>query len=186
MNTATTTICPDVLYSGNCLKGEDCLYCQPILGVSLNVNAKGWVPKYKRTTDTNLSPQNESIDQKTSEKLKFNLNAEEYKPKPPQDLAEEIGNLNVDEGEEEEKQDEDGEEYDGEEFDMIMKDIINNEVMEQIIDDDESDDEKWFPKYKDCECCKGFVYKCQGAACVNMGTCYCKMKEECDEEEMEE
>jgi hypothetical protein len=67
---------------------------------------------------------------------------------------------------------------------MIMKDIINNDVMEEMgAEDDESDDEKWFPKYKDCECCKGFVYKCKGDACVNMGTCYCKIKEECDSED---
>jgi hypothetical protein len=184
MNTATTPNCPDLLLSGNCLKGEDCPYCKPILGVNLNVNAKGWVPKYKRTADNNGNTQTQSTEQKKSEKLNFNLEAAEYKPKFTQDLVEEMENFDVED--EEEKQEEEEDEYDGEEFDMIMKDIINNEVMEQIADDDESDDEKWFPKYKDCECCKGFVYKCQGPACVNMGACYCKMKEECDEEDIVE
>ena len=169
MNTATISNCPDIVLSGNCLKGDDCPFCSPILNVNLNVNAKGWVPKSKRT--------NEPADQKTSEKLQFNLNAAEYRPKGNNEIDEEMAKLNVLEEEEED------EDYEGEEFDMIMKDIINNEVLEQIADDDESDDEKWFPKFKDCECCKGFIYKCTGVACVNMGTCYCKMKEECDEEE---
>lgn len=178
MNTATVSNCPDILMSGNCLKGEDCPFCKPILNVNLNVNAKGWVPKHKRTADGNGTPnQNHLTEQKTTDKLQFNLNAAEYKPKPNNELVQEMGNLNV------EEQEEDEEDYEGEEFDIIMKDIINNEVLEQIADDDESDDEKWFPKYKDCECCKGFIYKCTGVACVNMGTCYCKMKEECDEED---
>ena len=31
---------------------------------------------------------------------------------------------------------------------------------------------------KDCECCHGFVYKCAGESCKNLGQCYCKMKDE--------
>ena len=174
MNTATISNCPDIEMSGNCLKGEDCPFCNDSLNVKLNVNAKTWVPKSKQANESNGATTSQSNDQ-----LKFNLNAAEYKPKAPQeaeDLAQDVENLNVNE-------EEDEEDYEGEEFDIIMKDIINNEVMEEMVDDDESDDEKWFPKFKDCECCKGFVYKCTGVACVNMGTCYCKMKEECDDEE---
>jgi hypothetical protein len=99
------------------------------------------------------------------EQLTFNLNAKEYTPKEPEN---------------EEVEDENEEE----ELDMIMKDIVNNDVMEELGDDNDSDDEKWYPKYKDCECCKGFVFKCKGDACVNMGTCYCKVKEECDDEDI--
>ena len=166
MNT-TSTNCPDVLMSGNCTRGEDCVYCKNDINVELNVNARNWVPKSKRV--------------ETDQKLQLNLEATEYKPKFEQSqLTYEVENLDINEEEPEED-----EEYEGEEFDMIMKDIINNEVMEEMVDDDESDDEKWFPKYKDCECCKGFVYKCNGVACVNMGACYCKMKEECDDEEID-
>jgi hypothetical protein len=45
---------------------------------------------------------------------------------------------------------------------------------------DESDEESWYPKYKDCECCKGFVYKCKGEACSHLKFCVCKIQEECD------
>lgn len=45
---------------------------------------------------------------------------------------------------------------------------------------EESDEESWYPKYKDCECCKGFVYKCKGEACSHLRFCVCKIQEECD------
>jgi len=45
---------------------------------------------------------------------------------------------------------------------------------------EESDEESWYPKYKDCECCKGFVYKCKGEACSHLKFCVCKIAEECD------
>jgi hypothetical protein len=121
--------------------------------IKFNVDAKVFIPKSKQK----------------DEKLDFNLSAQEYVPKTDVDIDED---------------DEEGELNEEEELDMIMKDIINNDVMEEMgAEDDESDDEKWYPKYKDCECCKGFVYKCKGDACINMGTCFCKIKDECDDEE---
>jgi len=182
MNTDSTK-CPDLLMSGNCTKGGDCTYCNDTLNINLNVNAKNYLPKSKRAVQiaTEFKESSNNVG-----RLEFNLNATEYNPKISSQLEQEfkkdMENLNVNDEDEEE----DDDDYGGDEFDMIMKDIINNEVMEEIVDvddDDESDDEKWFPKYKDCECCKGFVYKCNGVACVNMGTCYCKMKEECDDED---
>jgi hypothetical protein len=152
-------VCLDVQNSGQCMKGEDCTICsKQIEEVNLNLNAKVYVPKSKQPK-SNIQEVSEKLD-----KLNFNLSANEYVPK----LVEEENN------EEEESEDE-------EELDMIVNDIINNDMMEEL-EDDESDDEKWFPKYKDCVCCKGFVYKCQGPACLNMGTCYCKVKEECDDD----
>jgi hypothetical protein len=53
-------------------------------------------------------------------------------------------------------------------------------VLDEFEEEEESDDEKWFPKYKDCECCKGFIYKCKGDVCLNMDACNCKMKDECE------
>ena len=162
--------------SGNCTKGEDCPYCANCINVNLNPNAKDWVSKRKLNTDTPIT-KNE-VD---GDKLRFNLSANEYVPQFIQgELQNEFKVMDI--NEQEEMEDDENEE---EELDMIMNDILNNEVMEEIEDNDESDDEKWFPKYKDCECCKGFVYKCNGSACVNMGACYCKMKEECDDEDDE-
>jgi hypothetical protein len=146
-------VCLDVQNSGQCMKGKDCTVCNEHEEIKFNVDAKVFIPKSKQK----------------DEKLNLNLNAQEYVPK-------------VVDVEDEADPDEDPE--DEEELDMIMKDIINNDVMEEMgVEDDESDDEKWLPKYKDCECCKGFVYKCKGDACVNMGTCYCKIKDECDSED---
>ncbi len=42
--------------------------------------------------------------------------------------------------------------------------------------DSESDYDKWFPKFKDCECCEGYIYICEKEVCVNLRMCYCKMK----------
>jgi hypothetical protein len=179
--------CPDLMLSGNCTKGEDCPFCKNnSTDVNLNVNAKNYVPKSKRNnleenfSEININKNTDNLtstnlDDKTD--LKFNLNANEYKPKPVEKVEEE----------EEELDEEDivDEEIAGEEFDMIMKDIANENIMEEM-EEDESDDEKWFPKFRECECCKGFVYKCKGDACQNLGACYCKMKKECDEDSDEE
>ena len=179
---STKSQCSDVLMSGNCTKGLDCLVCSDI-NVNLNVHAKNYVPKSKRTdisTPISDSTNVESACKDSKEQVQFNLNAEEYVPKYEQNLYYQMDNLNVEDEEEDENQID--EEIENEEFDMIMKDIINNEAFEEN-EDEESDDEKWFPKYRDCDCCKGFVYKCSGSACVNLGACYCKMKEECDDED---
>ena len=67
-----------------------------------------------------------------------------------------------------------------EKMDMIVKDMVEDEVMEEIGNDESEDEDKWVPKYKNCECCHGFVYKCKGETCSSLGQCYCKMKDDCD------
>ena len=57
--------------------------------------------------------------------------------------------------------------------------IEDDDMMEELADSE--DEEKWYPKYKDCECCQGFVFKCQGKVCQSLGLCYCKMKDDCDD-----
>lgn len=174
--------CLDLETNGNCTLGNSCSICTSEKSIekesvskndeniTFNVNAKTYVPKNKTNTNSDTNKQSD-------EKLSFNLGATEYVPgQKNNQLEQQYVN------DEEENDDDDNEEPAGEEFDMIMKDIIKNEILEEI-EDDESDDEKWFPKFKDCECCKGFVYKCTGTACSNMGECYCKMKEECDDDE---
>ena len=100
--------------------------------------------------------------QQVPEKLNFILEAKEFVPKTNQE------------------ENEDDDEEDQEQLDMIMKDVVENDILDEF--GEESDDEdKWYPKYKDCECCKGFVFKCKGKACENLGQCYCKMKDDCED-----
>jgi len=165
-NTGKPT-CLDKANYGECTKGEDCIYCNNISGkledlkineIQLNTGAANFIPKSKRVIAEGVN----------TDKLNLNLDAKEFIPKPYTNLADEDENADLE----------------GEEFDMIVKDIIDNDAIEEEFEEEEeSDEDKWFPKYKDCECCKGFVYKCEGVACSNMEMCYCKMKEECDEED---
>jgi hypothetical protein len=127
--------------------------------LTLNTSAKDYVPKTK------------IIEQK----LQLNLNAEEYKPKNLNNNVYQEGHFSV------KLEDEDNEELEDEELDMIVNDLVENDAYEEF-EEEESDDEKWFPNYSNCECCKGYIYKCKGSACINMGVCYCKMKDECDED----
>ena len=117
---------------------------------NLNKNAQEYVPTKNRIP----------------KKLDFNLDAKEYKPKPAVEYVE--------------ADDDDDDEQIREQMDMIEKDMLEQEVMQELGEDDSEDEDKWLPKYKDCECCHGFVYKCKGATCQALGQCYCKMKDDCD------
>ena len=127
----------------------------------LNTAATEYIPSKNRIPD----------------KLNFNLSAAEFKPK--ETVVEYV-----------EADDDDNDELIKEEFDMIMGDVVENEVMNELAkerkldnsSDDSEDEDKWIPKYKDCECCSGFVYKCKGKACSSLGVCYCKMKDDIDDE----
>lgn len=154
----STTACSEAKANGKCSKGKDCQECnQPI---------PNEVPK-EDDIQLNVNAKNYIPKKKKENQApQYNLQAKEYVPKAQQQKNDE---------EEEEEED-----IDEEEMDMIMKDVIDNDVMAEL-GDDESDDEKWFPKYKDCECCKGLVYKCKGATCESLGQCYCKMKDECED-----
>ena len=126
----------------------------------LNTSATEYIPSKNRIPD----------------KLNFNLSAAEYKPK------EMIKYLESDEDDNDERM--------KEEIDMIIGDVVENEVMNELAEEsklgnsseDSEDEDKWLPKYKDCECCSGFVYKCKGEACSSLGECYCKMKDDIDDE----
>ena len=125
----------------------------------------------------------------------LNINAQEYKPKKKSQLNQpkindkEKGNeippklnLNLDAKEFISKQVElveaEEDEVCQEEIDKMMEDEIENQCMEEL--DSEEDEDKWYPQYKDCSCCKGFVYNCKGQVCKDLGQCYCKMKDDCD------
>ena len=127
---------------------------------SLNTAAAEYIPSKNRIPET----------------LNFNLQAEEYIPRP---LIEYV-----------EGEDADNDEIIQEEIDMIIGDVVENEVMNELENhrkldnssDESEDEDKWIPKYKDCECCHGFVYKCKGEACSSLGECYCKMKDDIEDE----
>ena len=57
----------------------------------------------------------------------------------------------------------------------------NYSLDDVLIANDETDKEIWIPKYQNCECCEGFVYKCKGIACESMDSCYCKFTAEMGE-----
>jgi hypothetical protein len=183
--------CPEIFMTGNCSKKEDCNYCNQVkitddATYNFNVNAKSFIPKSKRNANNYISNsssvQSSCIVTNDFDKLKFNLYADEYKPKNT--FNNQVHNFFNNDYEYEDKTDEfkNDDKEEAEEFDMILKDIINNEVLEEIEDDEESDEDKWLPKYKDCNCCKGYVFKCKGPACINLGTCFCKMQDDCEED----
>ena len=97
------------------------------------------------------------------------MDAKEYKPKE----KEKEKNIELEE--------EDDEEVD-KKMDMIVNDMIENELMEEANnnDSDEEDENKCYSKYKDCKCCKGYIYKCNGETCKSLGQCYCKMSDDCE------
>ena len=136
---------------------------------TLNKEAKEFIPTKNRVP----------------EKLKFNENAKEYVPKEQREIKPKIKTVYI------EGDDEDEEEQVKDQIDMMMRDEIENEVMDELtkegqVEDDSEDEDKWYPKYKDCECCHGFVYKCPGESCKNLGQCYCKMKDEVENDENNE
>ena len=100
-------------------------------------------------------------------KLDLNLDAKEYKPKNK------TKNVELDEEEDEDVNNK---------MDMIANDMVVNDMIEAAKDDnsDEEDENKFFEKYKNCTCCKGYVYKCNGDTCKSLGQCYCKMSDECE------
>jgi hypothetical protein len=122
----------------------------------LNKNAKEYIPTKKRIP--------EIID--------FSLTKREYRPKQIVEYVE------VDDDEEEE----DDENEINEKVDMIIKDMVEDDIIEEMGNEESEDEDKWFPKYKDCECCQGFIFKCKGQTCADLGQCYCKMKDECDKQ----
>lgn len=153
-NSNQVEICEDKeLNGGVCPKGKDCTIC----------NKKKDKPSSEFHPPLNIGAKEYVHSKKREqEKLNFNLNANEYVPKKNGGKTE----------------DNDDEE-DQEQLDMIMKDVVENDILDEL---EESDDEdKWYPNYKDCECCKGFVYKCKGTACESLGQCYCKMKDDCED-----
>ena len=122
-------------------------------GGELNKDAKEYIPTKNRIPKI----------------IDLNATSEGFRPKEIIEYIE----ADDDENEENEVQ---------EKMDMIVKDMLEEEFIEEIGNDESEDEDKWFPKYKDCDCCQGFVFKCKGETCADLGQCYCKMKDECDKQ----
>ena len=118
-----------------------------------------------KNKDKSLSKTAKEYVPTKNRKLNFNLEAKEYKPK----------NKELEEEDDQEVNDK---------IDMIANDMVVNDLIEAAKDNDSEDEDenKFFDKYKNCTCCKGYVYKCNGEACKSLGQCYCKMSDDCENE----
>ena len=120
----------------------------------LNKNAKEYIPTKNRIPKI----------------IDLNLKAQDFIPKQLIEYVEA----------DDDEYDEDNEVQ--EKMDMIVKDMVEADFIEEMGNEDSEDEDKWYPKYKDCECCQGFAFKCKGQTCADLGQCYCKMKDECDKQ----
>lgn len=140
----------------------------PQANIVLNKDAKVYVPKPKQAEVKSETLNTDILD-------KLNLDAVEFKPKK---IEEQPNQMIISSLEDELEEDED----DDDDIDNI-DDLIKKEGIDfQHEEDEESDEEKWFPKYQECSCCKGFIYKCEGEVCKSLGVCFCKAQEEYDPE----
>jgi len=137
----------------------------------LNKNVKEFVPKNKNISES------ENFQNQNNKPLNLNLGAREFIPKT-------FNNINDNYQIEDQYLEQQNEFLDNEinnyEMNSNIKQSDHFEAMETFIDGDESDKEIWVPKFQECECCQGFVYKCKGPACLNMRECYCKATDEYD------
>ncbi len=148
--------------------------------IVFNKDAKAWKPKNQSNPDeiSKLNGGVENIDLNkdiinSDSKINYNLNANEFKPKETkEDNVIEYVEDDADEDDDIEQQ---MNQADEKLIDELMK-------KEQVIEDEMSDDDNWFPKYKDCPCCKGFIYKCDGEVCKSIGECFCKSEEDLEDD----
>ena len=127
-------------------------------------------------------------------------NSSNEKEENIQNIIPEIIKINLKEDDKQKELNDTGKKIDAEEEEKV-KEVIDNlylkDIENEVIDEmekemkrenenDSDDEDKWIPKYKDCPCCYGFVYKCKGDTCSSLGQCYCKMKDDVEDEEKKE
>ena len=127
-------------------------------------------------------------------------NSSNEKEENIQNIIPEIIKINLKEDDKQKVLNDTGKKIDAEEEEKV-KEVIDNlylkDIENEVIDEmekemkrenenDSDDEDKWIPKYKDCPCCYGFVYKCKGDTCSSLGQCYCKMKDDVEDEEKKE
>lgn len=170
---------------------------------TLNSNAKCYVPKNKKvnegtlTLNTDITKDNIISSKLIENSIGTNINDKKLEIKDitldqlnlqnkPYIPKKKIEGFEV-EGLEEEVEEE--EENDEEEIENELDNIINKELKDQhdALDldheeDEISDEDKWYPNYANCECCKGFIHKCENEVCKSLSVCYCKAQEDYDPE----
>ena len=127
-------------------------------------------------------------------------NSSNEKEENIQNIIPEIIKINLKEDDKQKELNDTGKKIDAEEEEKVKEVIDNlylNDIENEVIDEmekemkrenenDSDDEDKWIPKYKDCPCCYGFVYKCKGDTCSSLGQCYCKMKDDVENEKKKE
>ena len=76
------------------------------------------------------------------------------------------------------------EEYVSQFEDMYVKSQIN-EIINDLEEGEVDQENKFEEKMQGCSCCKGFVYKCKGKMCYNLGVCQCMVRTEMEAEAVE-
>ncbi len=148
--------------------------------ICLNKNAEDFIPKNKK----NIEMENSQINNLKTSNL--NITSNVFIPKNLNDDYDDCKNIDfLQQNQKEEYFSQDEFDYFNNQFNNVENYPKTNqydkfEAMETFIGD-ESDKEIWIPKFQNCECCKGFVYKCVGPACLDMSVCYCKVTDEYDE-----
>lgn len=175
----------------------------------LNKNAKIYVPKSKKNDNDDNKLINTNINKDDISPSKSNVNVEMKDNNNEEDnlkIDKLIENININskphipnekingykvEGldNEEEEENEDDSEDNEDIIEGQLDNIIDNEIINQhdalFLDNEEdeiSDEDKWYPKFANCECCKGYLHKCENEVCKSLSICYCKAQEDYDPE----
>ncbi len=172
----------------------------------LNKNAKIYIPKSKKNDNDENKVINTNINKDDISPSKSNVNVE-IKDNNNEDIKkidkllenidinskQYIPNKNINgykvEGLEEEDEENEDDSEEEEIIENQLDQIIDNEIINQhdalFLDNEEdeiSDEDKWYPKFANCECCKGYLHKCENEVCKSLSVCYCKAQEDYDPE----
>jgi len=65
---------------------------------------------------------------------------------------------------------------------QIQQEEEDQEFNEMIEDIELFNKDEFDAKFKDCTCCKGYIYNCKSKVCENLGVCQCKAHSEMEED----
>jgi hypothetical protein len=145
--------------------------------INLNVNAKVYKPKEKNAES--ITSRKENVKSNAEEIDIDKISLEVKSPSSeciPKETGQEDSEFVITSLEKEVK----------DEVALFNEDEINMLFNENIEDEEESETDEtdrtdlWYPEYKDCECCKGYVNRCEGETCIYLGKCFCKVSREAD------
>ena len=101
------------------------------------------------------------------DKFELNPNATPFVPKTRNNPN--IGSSKINASDQKENTEENKEEVEIpiDALEEFQEDLLNRLMKEQPY---------YMEKFKDCSCCKGYVYNCQGEICKYLEVCHCKAK----------